>query len=73
MKKLLKYQTQTSALIILSLFITFVLVRLGASSVLGDKEDEESIERSLSLNGSNAEAAYRLAERQIGARRMGRN
>lgn len=60
MRKLSKYKDQASVLIILSLLITLWLLRLGLSSVLGDKEDAASIERSLSLDPGNAEAAYRL-------------
>lgn len=61
MKKLSKYKSQASVLIILSLIVTMVILRLGISSVLDDKKDLKYIELSSSFNSSNAEASYRLA------------
>jgi hypothetical protein len=61
MRKISRYKSQASVLIILSLLITVVISRLGISSVLDDRKDLKSIELSKSFNSSNAEVSYRLA------------
>ncbi len=48
-------------LITFSLLAIVLAVRLGMSSVLSLEEDTASLERSVRLDGGNAEASYRLA------------
>lgn len=61
MEKHLRYKSRQLVLITLSLLAIVLAVRLGMSSVLSLEQDTASLERSVSLDGGNAEAAYRLA------------
>ncbi len=61
MAKFLNCKSQIVVLIALSLIIMLVVLRLGISSVLADREDIESIEKGLSFNQSNALATYKIA------------
>jgi tetratricopeptide (TPR) repeat protein len=56
-----RYKSHQLALITLSAAAIVLAVVLGASSVLALRKDTASIERSVSLDGGNAEAKYRLA------------
>jgi len=56
-----RYKSPRLALIMLSLAAAALAVRAGTSSVLALKMDAPSLERSVSLDRGNAEAAYRLA------------
>lgn len=61
MEKHLRYKSRQLVLITLSLLAIVLAVRLGMSSVLSLEQDTASLERSVSLDGGNAEASYRLA------------
>ena len=56
-----RYKSPRLALIMLSLAAAALAVRAGTSSVLALKMDAPSLERSVTLDRGNAEAAYRLA------------
>ncbi len=61
MQKHSRYKSQPLALITLSALAIALAVRLGYSSELSLAGDARSLERSVSLDGWNAEAKYRLA------------
>ena len=61
MERRSKYKSLRLGLIMLSLAAAALAVRAETSSVLARKTDARSLERSVSLDRGNAEAAYRLA------------
>jgi hypothetical protein len=61
MERHLKFRSPHLALITLSIAAIALALKLGTSSVLALRKDTASIERSVSIDGGNAEARYRLA------------